>query len=183
MKSTTTTWGWLGYIAVLVWFSVATSAVFMLADEKYIPFDDELMLSQALMDPDFETALVAALPTGDRAVPSIFHIVQGDCFCEWVVRPHRNNLSDWSLEYDFSNQTIQLDDYPELKNMIPSTPALVALDANQHVIYLGPYARGKGCFTGSGMADEYLSRWVKAANNQPYHSTIATDGVGCYCAT
>jgi hypothetical protein len=183
-----------------LWFVIATIAILGVGGTSQSPFDPSLKLAQQSMSLQYEQTLLASLPvstaktsadnvltthTADSARTTIYHITQGGCFCEWLVRKHRDNLTQWSEVRGVANIDVKLQDYPQLSAMIPSTPAVVAVDEWGKVIYLGPYARGRGCFAGSGQVDEYLQRWyqLSQAQKHSHQPLIETDASGCYCTT
>ena len=86
-----------------------------------------------------------------------------------------------------------LKSWDALKALIPSTPAIIALDENDHLIYLGPYSRGSGCFGTNGMIDEQLALYLDKvqflpkspsvlADNINLSTVIETEASGCYCS-
>ncbi|MDG1121892.1 MAG: DUF6436 domain-containing protein [Glaciecola sp.] len=182
-----------------LWFVIATIAILGVGGTSQSPFDPSLKLAQQSMSLQYEQTLLASLPvstpvilgesvTTKHAEPTrttLYHITQGGCFCEWLVRKHRDNLTQWSEVKGVANIDVKLQDYPQLSAMIPSTPAIVAVDEWGKVIYLGPYARGRGCIAGSGQVDEYLQRWyqLSQAQKHSHQPIIETDASGCYCAT
>lgn len=182
------------------WFIIATVSIFGVGLSSQTPFDPSLQLAQQSMSLDYEKTLLASLPgnfpvslsdnfsSSDRTKSSqatLFHITQGACFCEWLARKHRNNLTQWGELKAVTNIDITIQDHPQLATLIPSTPAIVAVDAWGKVIYVGPYARGRGCYAGSGQVDEYLQRWdsLSKADKHSHQPIIETDASGCYCST
>jgi hypothetical protein len=184
------------------WFVIATGSIFGVGMTSQTPFDPTLQLAQQSMSLDYEQTLLASLPNslpvtlldsvnatlpvndpGKSSPATLFHITQGSCFCEWLVREHRHNLAQWGELNNVTNIDVKLQDYPQLATVIPATPAIVAVDAWGKVIYVGPYSRGRGCFAGSGQVDEYLQRWVSLteADKHSHQPIIETDASGCYC--
>ncbi|HAD47546.1 MAG TPA: thioredoxin, partial [Idiomarina sp.] len=78
------------------------------------------------------------------------------------------------------NITIDIDQYPELKTLLPSTPAVIIYNANRQLVYLGPYADGAFCTTETSFVEQLLpeinSNKLKA--NGGWVNTVAN---GCYC--
>ena len=168
------------------WFIIGTVAVFAINQNGQLPFDPKLKLAQQIMSLDFEKHLLKVLPKAHKnAQLAVYHITQGDCFCEWLVQTHQRNIEHWSAGRDIVNIDIRLQHYPQLANMIPATPAVVVVDEWGKLIYLGPYARGRGCFNGSGQIDVYLHRWerLSVTRKHSHQPLIDTDASGCYCVT
>lgn len=190
------------WVAVLLWFASCSALVIWIGSANKSAFDPSSKLAMAIMDLGFESALISAVSAPvvhARKVESlniaegkIFHITQGECYCEWLAQSHKNNLDKWSTENAFSSYEVNLNQHPNLRKFIPSTPAVLAVDDQGRLIYFGPYSRGSGCFASSGMIDERLKEWqaqqtgtVSSAlfNEMNLGAMIDTDASGCYCQT
>jgi hypothetical protein len=174
-------------LLLLTWFSMASVAIFGLASASKSHFDPKLKLSQGLMSLSFEKNLTKALTkiSGPIRSPAIYHITQGNCYCEFLVSAHQSKLNRWSLAEGFVNVAINLSQFPEIAEFIPSTPAVIAISKYGSLLYLGPYSRGTGCFASNGQVDSFLRDYVsRSTDNTNYQSTIIeTDASGCYCET
>ncbi|MDT0595516.1 DUF6436 domain-containing protein [Glaciecola petra] len=163
-------------------------------------FDPSSKLAIAIMDLEFEKSLINAIDSHvkGRAEPStveaasgrIFHFTQGNCYCEWLAKSHKNNLNQWSEKNGFSSVNIDLNLHSELLHLIPSTPAVLALDDNGELLYFGPYSQGSGCFSSRGTIDKRLEAWKDRqvygdsdASTGSLGAMIDTDASGCYCQT
>lgn len=172
---------------LLTWFSMASVAIFGLASASKSHFDPKLKLSQGLMSLSFEQNLTKALSkiSGPIGRPAIYHITQGNCYCEFLASAHQSKLKRWSLAEGFVNVAINLSQSPEIARFIPSTPAVIAISEDGSLLYLGPYSRGAGCFSNNGRVDNFLKGYVsRSSGSTNYQSTIIeTDASGCYCET
>jgi len=190
-----------------LWFLLCSVLVLWLGSANKTEFDPRMRLSQALMSLQFESTIVDAISRISPAAsyPRIFHITQGQCFCEWLAKPHQNSLNAWAEQNDYSSQQLSLIDHPQLAAYVPSTPAVIAIDKDQQLIYLGPYSRGSGCFAQSGEIDAQLKVWTEqsagstgstgsagiaddadsadSANSVANikQAVVDTDASGCYC--
>jgi len=178
----------VGLGIVAVWFVVCTVLIVRFGVSNKHEFDPNMRLSQAIMDVSFDQALFTKLvSTGNVETnsPSVFHFVQGNCYCEWLAQPHKTKLDSWSTDNQFVNHYINIAEHPQLAQFVPSTPAVAAFDAQQQLIYFGPYSRGTGCYSNSGEIDTQLANWLKQKGNEaiPMQATIDTDATGCYCET
>lgn len=142
------------------------------------------------MSLSFEQDLASALSQTQQISlsansPTIFHLTQGRCYCEFLAKSHQSSLKNWSSAEGFENVELDVNAFPQIKRFVPSTPAVVVLDADKNLLYLGPYSRGSGCFANSGEVDIYLQEWVETKDNLTKQSTalIDTDASGCYCNT
>ncbi len=181
-----------------VWFAACSGLILWFGASAKSQFDPNLKLSQHLMSLSFEDKVVSTLlaasvsesktPLGQDAQlhngATIFHISQNSCYCDWLAQAHQNSLDKWAKQNDFASVHLNLHQARALQDLIPSTPAVVAIDENQELIYLGPYSRGSGCFTQSGKIDEQLANWkLNKASQAVYYggAIIDTDASGCYC--
>jgi hypothetical protein len=195
---------WLTILLALLWGTFALVAIKWVGSDNFVEFDPELKLSAAIMSLSFESELVAALPNLDEGSRgSIFHLVQGDCFCERLSDGHKANLSDWANKRSLTSKVLDLADYPSLLTYIPSTPAVLVVDENKNLVYLGPYSVGFGCFEDTGLVDlrikPYFDKSVSAETETMHKystslkstdsininklSQIQSEAVGCYCPT
>lgn len=176
----------VGLCIVAIWFITCTVLIMRFGMSNKSEFDPELRLSQAIMNVSFDAVLFQELMKTENTamgMPQVFHIVQGNCFCEWLAEPHQKNLDKWSSTHQFVNHYVKLDDFPSLTQFIPSTPAVAAFDEHGKLIYLGPYSRGAGCFAKSGEVDQQLDIWLqrKTSGMPKGQAIIDTDASGCYC--
>lgn len=173
-----------------VWFVVCSVLIVQYGLLNKTEFDPKMALSSAIMDATFESELYAQLSTNSSATNKegkVFHIVQGECYCEWLAEPHQKKLDIWAGEHAFTTLYLNVDalDSATVSKYLPSTPAVVAFDASNKLIYMGPYSRGSGCFGKTGEIDTQLERWLNLPkSNQDFiNPVIDTDARGCYCAT
>lgn len=174
-------------LLITIWFLISSVAIFGLASTSKSEFDPNLTLSQGLMSLSFESRLENVLNevSGRLDTPVIFHVTQGGCHCEFLAKAHQNKLNKWSADNGFNNFTVDISQFPQLAEFIPSTPAIVAIDEYGSILYLGPYSRGAGCFSSKGQVDNLLIDYAnnRANKKNSQRSIIATEASGCYCAT
>lgn len=174
-------------ILISIWFLISSIAIFGLASTSKSEFDPNLTLSQGLMSLTFENRLEFALSkvSGPLDTPAIFHITQGECYCEFLAKAHQSELNKWSSDKGFKNFTVDISQLPDLVEFIPSTPAIVVIDEYGSILYLGPYSRGAGCFSRNGQVDNLLFDYVnkQADKKNSQRAIIETEASGCYCAT
>lgn len=186
------------FILLGVWFVACSGLILWFGASAKSQFDPDLKLSQNLMNLSFEEEVVSTLLAVSSSQntsllgldarldngATIFHISQNSCYCDWLAQAHQNSLDTWAKQNDFGSVYLNLHQASALQDLIPSTPAVVAIDENQELIYLGPYSRGSGCFTQSGKIDEQLANWKLNKANQTVSyggAIIDTDASGCYC--
>ncbi len=153
----------IGYLIIGVWFIACSALITWYSTSNKNEFDPKMQLSQAIMDMSFEqtfSQLLITVKPEQTGNARIIHFTQGDCYCEWLAEPHQNKLDEWALKHEFNAIYIDLKDFPQLQQYIPSTPAIAAIDDNNQLIYLGPYSRGSGCFSQSGEVDIQLNNYL-----------------------
>ncbi|AEP28640.1 DUF6436 domain-containing protein [Brumicola nitratireducens] len=186
---------WLLPLAAVVWFCIAFWAINWVGESKFKDFDPELRLSSEMMSLSMEAELLSLLPAsveqnGEENIDSdaenvngtIYHITQGSCFCETLSESHKNTLNEWASSEQISYQNIDVSSMSTLRRFVPSTPAVIVLNKNRELVYLGPYSTGMGCFQSSGMVDDRIKPYFQNSADT-LRATIQSEAKGCYCAT
>lgn len=130
-------------------------------------------------------SVLASMPNGlnsSRGRAIVYHVSQGDCFCETLSESHKKTLNEWAFDKQISYQTLALNSIPALSRFVPSTPAVIVLNQQNELVYLGPYSTGMGCLQDSGLVDERIKSYFQNTN-RPLTATIQSEAKGCYCAT
>lgn len=169
-----------------IWFTACSAFILWMGSANKTEFDPYLSLSQAIMNVGFEDSFIkqlkAQMPVlDDGDLGYLVHFTQDNCYCEWLANTHRINLDQWAKQNQFSIASFNVERQAWLKSIIPSTPAVLAFDNNDNLIYFGPYSRGGGCFTSSGEIDVQLSDWIAFSDKSRFQGVIDTDATGCYC--
>ncbi len=186
---------WLFPFAAVVWFCIAFWAINWVGASKFKDFDPELRLSSEMMSLSMEEELLNLLPASveqsgvenvdndaENANGTIFHVTQGSCFCETLSESHKKTLNEWASSKQISYQNIDVSNLSKLRRFVPSTPAVIVINKNRELVYLGPYSTGMGCFQSSGMVDERIKPYFQNAT-ATLRATIQSEAKGCYCAT
>ena len=105
--------------------------------------------------------------------PLLVHIFDPKCRCNLVAKAHVESVKRLGESQLYQNIEINIEDHPKWVQLIPSTPAVIAI-RDQEITYLGPYSTGISCLPGEGLIEPYINQ-----QNQP--PLIKTDGYGCYC--
>lgn len=196
---------WLFPLAALIWFCTAFFAINWVSQSKFTEFDPQLRLSSQMMSLTMEDDLLSVLLDSPElaslenvqeakvGAPEgiIFHVSQGDCFCETLSESHQNTLNQWAANQGLHYQNLDLNKVPGLSRFVPSTPAVIVLNKENNLVYLGPYSSGMGCFQDSGMVDARIKPYFQSALIESdslgtasiKNATIQSEAKGCYCAT
>lgn len=180
----------------LLWFCAALLAVQWVNESKFKDFDPELRLSTEIMSLSMEKELESTLSAYFSSVSAssalasysnsqmgkIIHVFQGRCFCETLSQSHQQTLNTWAQDKRISFQSLDILALPELTRFVPSTPALIVLNQNNELLYLGPYSTGLGCFDDSGLVDIKIKPYFED-DNKYFKALIQSEARGCYCAT
>jgi len=167
-------WGLLiGWAATLLFTMLAYS------QRQLSPFDPQGILLHASTDPMFDETVVQALKRQGVTAASIVHISTEDaCYCDTLAQPHQTQLLAKLSTVDYRAVTLDLNKVPSLEKLIPSIPALIVIDNDYQLRYLGPYANGYGCVTGDTLVEaisQYATKGIYPG------AVINTEAKGCFC--
>ena len=70
-----------------------------------------------------------------------------------------------------------MDEHPQFKQFLPSTPAIIIYNDSGDLLYLGPYSTGYLCMPGNGLVEELIPRMDENTGEQVIMSLTN----GCYC--
>lgn len=166
---------------VSIWCIACLAGLLMMSVKQLSDFDPEAKLSIAISDIGFEKNLIKLLrSTHSSVAKSIIHFSNDSCFCEVLADTHIAKFSNNMRDEGFNNIQINLNQFPEYAHFVPSTPAVAVIGKDSEVIYLGPYAEGYGCLSGSGLVDTLIPKII---SNSIENTLFVTDSKGCFCQT
>tara|TARA_E500000331_G_C16859592_1_gene541363 strand:- start:71 stop:598 length:528 start_codon:yes stop_codon:yes gene_type:complete len=168
----------VGYVLVLMWAGSLLTGLWLYSDKQLTAFDPDLRLNTAAANPAFDSQIVTALIKAGVKTPAIVHLNnQNDCFCERLSIPHQVQLNE-ALP-DFTLHTMTIDALPDnLSKLFAMTPAVVVIDAQSRLRYLGPYALGYGCVTGKTLLGTIAE---KAQGDYQPAGAVISQAQGCFC--
>ncbi|MGQ8365965.1 DUF6436 domain-containing protein [Glaciecola sp. 1036] len=170
----------LKVVMVIVWFLLGSAFVLFVGKQGIHEFDPHLKMSQAMMDLDYEeklSKLFEHLPHADNGL--LIHVGSGkSCFCEVLAESHIKSLNKFSEKEGLTSHSVTIEELPELASFIPSTPAVIYMDEDRQIKYVGPYSQGAGCFSASGLVDDAIKATLGLKNSQ---SILVNEASGCYC--
>lgn len=166
------------WLLLVLWAVGLLTALLVYGQRQLSEFDPNGELLHRTTAPDFDASLVALLKKQDIQPGSIIHVgTQSRCYCDTLTTPHQSQLH-LKLGDDFHQVRLNVEDVPELAAMLEAVPALIVLDKQEQLRYLGPYATGYGCFTGKNLVQQVVSYTTQL----PYSgAVINTDATGCFC--
>jgi len=162
------------YIIVFVWLAFTLVAAAYFITDRLVPFDPNQKLNNMS-----QYALVNKIKS-DFELPAdlsntLVNFVSENCRCNQTSSTH---LSDVKMTAERENMSVINVVIPDnFSGIIPSTPAVLALDDNSELIYFGPYSEGLSCSSGEGIIDLVMSNYKKGFNAK----LIMTATQGCYC--
>lgn len=168
--------------ALLIGWAVSMLVALLLHGQRQISeFDPDGVLLHASTSPHFDSNFVAFLKEQNVEAGSIVHIgTASNCYCDSLTKPHQTQLLNRFENEQYQLTSMNIESAPNLKEMLSSVPALVIVDKDYQLRYLGPYATGYGCFTGKDMVDQV----VTYTQQTPYQgAVINADAQGCFCHT
>jgi len=168
--------------ALLVgWAALLLIGILLYGNRQLVEFDPQGTLLHQSTHPNFDTKITGLLQDYGVEAGSIIHVgSKTSCFCDTLSEPHQSQLLGKLEKNGYSTANLLVQDTPKLAAVLPSTPALIIIDADYKLRYLGPYATGYGCFTGKDLVDE-ISQY---ASNQNYtNAVVKSDADGCFCTS
>ena len=177
--------GWQRYglgLLVVTWFTVILGGLWWLLEARLVWFDGQGQLQQQLSSSGYEQRLTTQLQQVEPNMRStVFHVVAEGCACNWRTRGHQQSIMRSVSAQGGRNIRIDIDQYPQLKTLLPSTPAVIIFNASQQLVYLGPYADGAFCNTETSFVEQLLPA-VTSADSAAAGGWINTVAKGCYCS-
>jgi len=108
---------------------------------------------------------------------TLINFTSEGCKCNKISKEHLSDVKSNAAKDNMSVINITLPD--GFSDIIPSTPAVLALNTKSELIYFGPYSEGLSCGKGEGIIDLVMSNYKKGFNAQ----LIMANSEGCYCNT
>ena len=169
----------IGWVLLVVWAGGMLAALLAYSQRQLSEFDPDGVLLHASTSPNFDSNFVAFLKEQNVEAGSIVHIgTASNCYCNSLTKPHQTQLLNRFESEQYQLTSINIESAAMLKKMLSSVPALVIVDKDYQLRYVGPYATGYGCFTGKDMVDQVVT-YTKQA---PYQgAVINADAQGCFC--
>lgn len=169
----------ISYGLLALWALSIIGGLLIYSEKQLKPFDPNLTLTDAAMNPEFDQSVATQLIAAGVSPGSVVRLTHSDyCYCNTLVDSHQSELISAIDDDTYVNTTLSLDDYPQLSAVIPAYPALAVLDEHSQLRYLGPYAKGYGCFNGKTL----LSQIAVLAQSQDYFGAVINADVnGCFC--
>lgn len=169
----------LSWSLLAVWAMGLLVALLVYGQRQLSEFDPEGKLQYHSSSPQFDERLTAALKAQQIKSGSIIHIgTQQTCFCENLTEPHQTQLVEKFRSMAFELVKLDIEEIPELGRILSTVPALMIVDKQYRLRYVGPYATGYGCFTGKNLVEQVTGY----AQLSPYQgAVIKADAVGCFC--
>lgn len=169
----------LSWVLLIVWAVTLLAAMLAYGQRQLPVFDPEGNLLYASTYPDFDHRVVSLLNNHGVTGASIVHVgTQSQCYCEWLTTAHQTQLSNRLDNAQYRIAQVAIETLPALQQLLPSIPALIVIDDNNQLRYLGPYSTGYGCFTGKTLVEEIAAYTTQL----PYTgAVINTDAEGCFC--
>ena len=169
----------LSWALLALWASSLLAAMLVYGQRQLSEFDPDGILLHHSTSPTFDSDFTQLLKNSNVPSASIIHVGSSEsCYCESLTAPHQTQLLNRLGESQYGVVDIALDTVKGLSNIITTVPALIVIDENYQLRYVGPYATGYGCFTGKNLVDQVVSY----THQLPYNGAIInSDATGCFC--
>ncbi len=167
------------WLLLFAWAACILAGLLFYSQKQLSGFDPQGVLLHASTEASYGTDIARALQQNGIPSASIIHVSTSKaCYCDTLAQPHQQALLA-ELETDgYRSVELSLEQVPELKSVMTATPALIVIDDEYQLRYLGPYATGYGCFTGKNVVEEVLQYTKTPAYPG---AIINADGQGCFC--
>ncbi len=169
----------IAWILLFLWASALIAGLVFYGKNQVTPFDPDGVLLHQSTDLAFDDRIVAELQANHISASTVLHIgSEKSCYCETVTEPHQAQLAKTLSEYGFISKQVSIESLPNLSKVITTIPALIVIDDQSNLRYLGPYATGLGCFTGQTL----IGQIAQLATQTEYAgAVINADVEGCFC--
>ena len=162
------------YVIVAVWLIFTVCAAIYFIGNRLSEFDPERKLVDISQE-ELVHRIMAELKLPEHMPNTLINFISKNCSCNQISEAHRIDVKKNASQENMSVINITL---PEgFSGIIPSTPAVLALNKNSELIYFGPYSEGLSCGSGEGIIDLVMSNYKKGYNAQ----LIMEKSKGCYC--
>ncbi|GEA12128.1 DUF6436 domain-containing protein [Alteromonas sp. KUL49] len=169
----------IAWTLLILWASALIAGLVFYGQKQVTPFDPNGVLLHQSTDLAFDKRLVETLQANDISANTVLHVgSEKRCYCETVTEPHQLQLTAVLEEFGYQSQHIAIESFPNLADVITAVPALIVIDGESNLRYLGPYATGLGCFTGQTL----IGQITQLATQIDYAgAVINADVEGCFC--
>ncbi len=162
------------YIIVFVWLGFTVLAAIYFISDRIVAFDPNNKLVN-ISQTTLVNRIMAEFDLPEDMPNTLINFISEGCQCNKISKEHLSDVKNNAVKQNMSIINITL---PEgFSGIIPSTPAVLALNTKSELIYFGPYSEGLSCGKGEGIIDLVMSNYKKGFNAQ----LIMADSEGCYC--
>lgn len=170
----------LGLVFLVVgWLALVLWGLLYLLEKRLVWFDEQGLLLELNNSEHFEQELKSELMNAGLAVKKqVFHIRSASCSCNWRTSGHAATVKNKVTESGGTNTVVDISQNSGLKRFVPSTPAIIMFNKSSKLVYLGPYADGAFCTTGTSFVEELIPSVSKLGKAPGWLNSVAK---GCYC--
>ena len=167
---------------IAIWAFGVSILIIAMSMNKVTYFDHSSLLYKESMSPEFESELKKELSVqslvGNEDFSSLTVLFESEtCFCEQLSQSHINQIENKSKleKINFKRLYIQSG---QLRQYVPSTPAIIIFDKSGKLSYLGPISTGAFCSTKNSIFDNLIR---KDFENILPGGIINSEVQGCFC--
>lgn len=165
-------------LAVFILFVFMFIGLMYYTTQRLVDFDPNATLLDNSLQDSFYLEIKTQLENKYGSVSGrAFHFSEEDCFCQIVASAHVSDVKAMIENVSMENITIQLSDHPEMRQLLPSTPAIIMYNTQGEMMYIGPYSTGYLCTAGNGLVEELIPH-MDEKRDDPLVMSLAR---GCYC--
>lgn len=164
-------------LLLVLWPLLSLALLGIFTWQRVVAFDPADRLASA----DAEQSITRLFQqTYDDIQQTGFVVSAEACQCNNFNAPLERQMHRLLSEQDYSVRKVVLNADSELRRLIPSVPALVVFDAEQHLRYVGPMSAGYVC---TPATNEIAGLVAGIIGGQYLGAQINNLTSGCYCHT
>lgn len=160
------------YWIVGIWLVWVVIGFIYLVSQRLVEFDPNQQLLTATPQ-----EIVAQFANQTGSGQRIYHLIDQECHCTSLLTDHRQQINKIAKKDGFEIIDVDIN-RNEIATLVPATPAIVIVDNNDELLYVGPYATGLDCSADNSLIDVVLDNYRQGFSAP----TIINDAKGCYCA-
>lgn len=166
-----------------VWLVACVASLYWFLGGQLSWFDPAGTLEHQASQPNFEQQLGQALRKRVQIASgngTVVHIKSADCQCNWRAQSHITDLTGQAEQQGLQVRYLSLEASDELQRWLPATPAVILLNAQGELAYIGPYSAGAFCSSASSFVETLLPALTESSAPGGW---VNTQSRGCYCST
>lgn len=158
---------------VILWLGFVFSAFAYFVGQKLVDFDPQGNLLELETDQLMTSYSQQSGVMLNNVKKTVVHLSASNCSCNQYTKKHQAQIDKQAIDADFTINHLEVAD----SSLVPSVPAIMVLDEQGELLYLGPYGTGFACSSTSGLVETVLNNFSAGYKS----NLIVSQAQGCYC--